>query len=89
MAALIPPGASVVAQSSLLPHLSRREHVYLLEERTLDGGQAEFVAATSRLGEWPAPNHEVLAEWIEARRRAGYRTIFERDGWVLLQRPRD
>jgi uncharacterized membrane protein len=89
MAALIPPTASVVAQSSLLPHFSRREHVYLLEERTLDGGQAEFVAATSRLGEWPAPNHEVLAEWIEARRKAGYQTIFERDGCVLLQRLRD
>jgi hypothetical protein len=89
LAAQIPPGASIVAQSSLLPHVSGRRRAYLLEERVLDGGTAEFVVATERLGTWPAPDDETRQQWIDARRRAGYRAIVERDGWVLLQRQRE
>jgi uncharacterized membrane protein len=83
MAALIPADASVVAQAALLPQLSHRQTLYLLEEKAVD---AEFVAATSRLGPWPASGHEELVTWIDARRRGGYRPIFEREGWVLLRR---
>ena len=83
---MIPPDASVVAQAALLPHLSGRREAYLLEERALDRGTATFVAASSELGLWPAPDQDTLDGWIDARRRAGYRTVFERNGWILLQR---
>jgi len=83
MSARIPPDASVVAQAALLPQLSQRDSVYLLDH---DGKDADFLAATMRLSPWPAPNHDILAVWIDAKRQAGYRTIFERDGWILLGR---
>jgi hypothetical protein len=89
LAARIPADASIVAQSALLPHVSGRRRAYLLEERVLDGGTAEFVVTTSALGTWPAPDDETRQQWIEARRQAGYRAIVERDGWVLLQRQRE
>ena len=83
MAALIPADASVVAQAALLPQLSHRQALYLLEEADKD---ADFVAATSRLGPWPAAGHEELAAWIDARRRRDYQPIVEREGWILLRR---
>ena len=44
------------------------------------------MAASSELGLWPATDQDTLDGWIDARRRAGYRTVFERNGWILLQR---
>lgn len=45
--------------------------------------------ATAHLGAWPAPDDETRQRWIDARRQSGYRTVVDRDGWVLLQRQRD
>ena len=31
---------------------------------------------------------EAMRALVDARRRVGYTAVFDRDGWVLLQRPR-
>lgn len=84
MSARIPHDASVVAQAALLPHLSHRRTLYLLDQ---EGKDADLLAASMRLSPWPGDDHHRLTAWIDAKRQAGYRTIFERDGWVLLERP--
>ena len=83
VAPLIPNDASVVAQAALLPHLSHRQELYLLREGARD---ADLLVAAYGLSPWPEANHDALAAIIDARKRAGYRPIFERDGWVLLER---
>jgi len=85
--AQIPPNASVVAQAAIVPHLTHRDRIYMLE----DGApEADFViAASARMSPWPAPNQEGVDAWLEQRRQAGYREIFAKDGWVVLRRASD
>jgi uncharacterized membrane protein len=82
--AVIPGDASVVALAAIVPHLSHRNRIYVLE----DGApEADFViAATARLSPWPASSSEAVDAWLEQRRQMGYRQIFARDGWVVLTR---
>ena len=83
--AQIPPDASVVAQAAIVPHLSQRDRIYMLEGGAPD---ADFViAASSRVSPWPAANPEAVDAWLEERRQAGYREILAKDGWVVLKRP--
>jgi uncharacterized membrane protein len=82
--AQIPADASVVAQAALVPHLSHRDRIYMLEDGAPD---ADFViAASPRVSPWPASNPEAIHAWLEQRRQAGYRDVFAKDGWVVLRR---
>lgn len=83
MLKLIPPHASVTAQDEILPHLTHRSTIYDL----VPGQPAtEYVAANPRLAHYPTTDAQYAAA-LERYRRAGYRTIFDRDGWLLLKRP--
>jgi uncharacterized membrane protein len=82
--AQIPPDASVVAQAAIVPHLAHRDRIYVLEDAAPD---ADFVIASARVSPWPASNREAVEAWVAQRRRAGFREIFAKDGWVVLKRP--
>jgi uncharacterized membrane protein len=82
--AQIPPDASVLAQAAIVPHLAHRDRIYLLEDGAPD---ADFVIASAHLSPWPASNQESFDAWLDQRRRAGYREVFAKDGWVVLRRP--
>jgi len=81
--ALIPSDASVVAQNAIVPHLSHRDRIYMLQAGAPD---ADFVVAATGLSPWPLPDSEALTALLDQRRARGYREIFSRDGWVVLQR---
>jgi uncharacterized membrane protein len=81
--ALLPEGRSVVAQAAVAPHLSQRDHVYVLDPRAPD---ADFVVASAQLNPWPARSFDELARLLDDRRRHGYVAIFEEHGWILLRR---
>jgi uncharacterized membrane protein len=80
----IPPDASVVAQASLLPHLSQREKIYVLNT---DAPDADYVVACTTLNAWPLSGPEQIADLVQQRRVHGYATIFEDEGWVVLKSP--
>ena len=80
---LIPKDASVVAQGPILPHLSNRDRVFLLENTEPD---TEFLVATDQLDPWPLGSLDELRELIDAHRRRGYEAVYEHDGWVILRR---
>ena len=80
--ALIPRDASVVAQTALLPHLSQRRTIYMLEPGVPD---ADYLVATTHLDPWPVETMEGMSRLIEERRQRGYKTIFEEDGWLLMR----
>ena len=82
--AAIPPDASVVAQSSIAPHLSHRRSIYVLDSRAPD---ADYVIACSTLNPWPAGRFDELQSLLDERRRRGYTTLLEADGWTVLKRP--
>jgi uncharacterized membrane protein len=80
---LIPPTASVVAQGPILPHLSQRDRVYLLQS---DAPQADFIVASNQLDPWPMSSAGELRAVVDAHLSHGYQVVFERDGWTVLRR---
>jgi uncharacterized membrane protein len=81
----IPADASVVAQTAIVPHLSQRKQLYLLDSRALDG---DYLVACARLSAWPANSFTELAAIIEQRRGRGDGVVFDEDGWLVLRRNR-
>ena len=81
--ALIPPTASVVAQSPIVPHLSHRDRIYMLDEAFPD---ADVVIAAAPLAPWPLASADDVARQLDGWRARGYRTAFDRDGWIVLMR---
>ena len=79
----IPPDASVVAQAAIVPHLSQRPVIYMLED---DAPEAEFVIAAEPLNPWPLATAAEIRRLVDERRGRGYQPVFERDGWVVLRR---
>ncbi len=80
--ALVPPAAIVVAQDSLTPHLSQRQSIYTLRS---GAPEADFVLAGRALSPWPNENWGVIEGLLAERRARGYRTVFEENGFVVLE----
>ena len=73
--------ASVVAQAAVVPHLSQRRSIFVLDARAPD---ADYVIAASMLSPWPAANFDELQTLLEERRTRGYTVVFEGNGWTVL-----
>lgn len=81
---LIPAAASVMAQDAIVPHLSRRHQIFALRAGK---PQTEYVIASRGLSPWPHAGWDEIDRLLDEKRLAGYRTAFERDGWVVLVQP--
>jgi uncharacterized membrane protein len=81
---VIPAGVSVTAQDAIVPHLSRRERIYPLRA---SGIATDYVIASREVSSWPHARWDVIAALLDEKRRAGYTSVFERGGWVVLARP--
>jgi uncharacterized membrane protein len=82
--ALVPPAASVVAQASLVPHLSQRSTIYVLDPHA---PESEYVVTQANLSPWPNVSRDAVQGLVEERQRRGYVVIYARDGWTLLKGP--
>jgi uncharacterized membrane protein len=83
--ALIPRDATVTAQGALLPHLSQRDEIYILEPG-VPVPATEFIVASASVSPWPFDAYEGIAVMLDERRIAGYAVVFEEGGWILLRR---
>lgn len=81
--AMVPREASVVAQAAVVPHLSTRPQIYMLDAAAPD---ADYVVMSDRLSPWPAASVEELRALMHTRRAQGYAVVFEDRGWTLLRR---
>jgi hypothetical protein len=82
---MIPDGASVVAQAAVVPHLSLRDRIYVLDDRAPD---ADYVLACASLSPWPADAFDELRRLLEQRKASGYEVMVEREGWTILRHRR-
>ncbi len=78
----IPPGTSVSAQTTLAPHLSQRERIYLFP--TLR--DAEYVVLDQRASTYPVKPDEYHAAVARALASGCFIRLFDRDGVLLLGR---
>ncbi|HVQ13735.1 MAG TPA: DUF2079 domain-containing protein [Vicinamibacterales bacterium] len=81
--AAIPRDASVVAQSPIVPHLSHRRDIFMLDS---SAPEAAYVVYSNALDPWPHATAEELAAVVAQRFGRGYAVLFERDGWAVLKR---
>ena len=81
--AMVPPSASVVAQAAIVPHLSQRRVIHMLDLRAPD---SDYVIAQVDLNPWPNSSRGEIEQLTQERERQGYAVIFARDGWTLLRR---
>jgi uncharacterized membrane protein len=82
--AAVPPDVSVVAQAALVPHLSRRRQVYVLEPGAPPG---DYVIASTAVSPYPNATPEAVMELVRARIQAGYTIVFDEMGWIVLRAP--
>jgi uncharacterized membrane protein len=85
--AMIPPEASVAAQAPIVPHLSHRRQIFLLAYNLVTTPDADYIIACDHLDIFPYPSFQEIRQYLEAQKAKGYRTIFEEQGWTVLQRP--
>src|SRR6185503_18005167 len=71
--AMVPDNASVVAQAAIVPHLSGRDEMYVLDAAA---PEADYVVMSDDLSPWPAANVGELRMLLEDRRTRGYTVIF-------------
>lgn len=80
---LVPASASVVAQSTVVPHLTHRERVYVLGP---DAPDADYVVACASLAPWPFDDAAQIETALASRRQRGYHVVFSENGWTVLRR---
>jgi uncharacterized membrane protein len=81
---LIPPDASVVAQTAVLAHLSGRDEAFVLRP---DAPDADIVIAARDIDPWPQGSFEEIAALLSERESRGYERVFDEGGWVVLRLP--
>jgi uncharacterized membrane protein len=77
---VVPAGASVTVPASQLPHMSQRNDIYLFG---YPSPQNQYVVFAPQALGWPDPVYE--RQWLD-QNRASYRTVFNREGWVVWRR---
>lgn len=82
---LVPADASVAATNHVLPHVSERDDVVLLEA---GARPTDYVVAQTGdpapAALFPSPDRAALLAVLAARRRAGMRLLYDRGGVVVL-----
>jgi hypothetical protein len=81
--AAIPDDASVIAQNTIVPHLSQREDIHLLER---DAPEAEYVITSDHLSPWPLASNQAVQEVVQMRWGNSHVVVFDENGWVVRRR---
>jgi uncharacterized membrane protein len=83
----IPPEASVLAQTDLVPHLTHRRQVYMFPEAPTFGG-TDYVLLDLEGNKYPLSNPEddYDRELLQYLLSPAFETIYERDNVLLLRR---
>jgi uncharacterized membrane protein len=87
MLAQIPPQAAVAAQNSLIPHLSRRQWIFILPKLSHQDKQADYIALDIHSSLYPYGFIEAYCDQIsEFLASPDYGLIFADDGLLLFKR---
>ncbi len=87
--ALVPPDASVLAQSTVVPHLSHRQVIDLIDEYSLELPHTEdYLVVCFGKDSWPLDPKDV-AKLIQLKKSQGYQVLLKQDGWFVLRKPKE
>lgn len=80
---MVPPAASVSAQSSLVPHMSRRANIYLYPYGV---GSAEYLFLDVTSDTYPFAQDDYIGAVKTLLLHGGYGIVAAQDGYLLLKR---
>ena len=83
--ALIPKEAVVLAQDTLVPHLSHRKGIFMISKDDL-GMDCDYFVACRNLPAWPLDSYDPIEKSVQQRIGQGYVKVSETDGWILLKK---
>ncbi|HTC22674.1 MAG TPA: DUF2079 domain-containing protein [bacterium] len=84
---LIPEGASVVAQNTIVPHLSHRNLIWRMDQDSFSSEKNEdYVVACRNLDFGPPNNFEAIEQYLNSREQKGYVKVFDQEGWIVLKK---
>lgn len=84
---LIPPDASVLAQSSIAPHLTHRPLIRYMSLGTLKNDRPmDYIIACKDLNTWPLEGFPVIQKFLNQAGKKEYRTLFNENNWIVLKR---
>lgn len=81
----IPHAASVATQAHLVPHLSKREAIYIIG-KTWDQHPVEYVLLDVKDGFWPVSREDLLQLANRIDDDPQYEKVLERNGYLLFRR---
>lgn len=83
---VIPRDATVVAQVNIAPHLTHRRGIYIIYPN-LPAPDPDYAIASSHVTHYPHDSFQQIADYITRLEQKGYVRVFDRNGWVVVQRP--
>jgi uncharacterized membrane protein len=84
---LIPDGASVLAQTTIVPHLSHRNLIWRIDEDSLNNEKSEdYIVTCQNLDFGPPHNFETIDQYLNLKQKRGYEKIFDQAGWIVLRK---
>jgi uncharacterized membrane protein len=84
---LIPPEASVLSQSPIVPHLSERQVTHMMDPTTLANGLGEdYVIASQKVAVWPFKDMGDVGKILEKVDKGPYLKVFDSNGWVVFKK---
>jgi uncharacterized membrane protein len=83
---LIPEKASVLAQDTIVPHLSHRARIYNMMEPSISScGDVDYVIACANLPFFYFRNFDDIHKILEKKEAGHYHVILNEDGWIVLK----
>ncbi len=83
---VIPRDATVVAQVNIAPHLTHRRGIYIIYPN-LPAPDPDYAIASSHVTHYPHESFQEIANYITQLEQKGYVRVFDRNGWIVVQRP--
>ncbi len=79
---MIPPGAIVSAQSSFVPHLALRDHIYqfpIIKD-------AEYIVISTKEASYPLKKETLIKKIEKLKESAEWEVLYEEDGFCIFRR---
>jgi uncharacterized membrane protein len=83
---LIPGDSSVLAQQTIVPHLSHRKIIRLMDPDSISREREDYVIACRYLYCGPLADFGQVEQCLRLREKKGYQKIFDQNGWIVLKR---
>ena len=87
---VIPLEATVLAQDAIIPHLSHRSTIESLRKITITRPTRDkYIIVCQNISPWPILDFSEIASYVDLEQKNGYEKIFEKNGWIVLEKSND